>query len=189
MLIIDKEGAIEGGVYAIVDIVNWEVYIGETGALKGRADNYRRDLERRSGEVNEKLQKSYDMHRPLLWFSILCGNVKKQFDSTDNYRKLESFYIALMDEIGFLLYNDKQKQMTMDKLIGKYGLDTDITFLIENARLELNKEFENRFGYDCNLLKEMSCEEREEIWEKFLEIVKHDIKQNGQKSVYRISDK
>ena len=102
MLIIDKTDAIQGGVYIILDIVNWVVYIGETDNLKRRADNHRRDLNRNDGTANKMLQDSFNIGNGLLWMVIFYGNKSKKRDNIlvtfdkFQYRKIESFYIALL---------------------------------------------------------------------------------------------
>lgn len=187
MLVIDKTEANMGGVYVVVDIVNWDAYIGETGDLNGRADNYRRDLERRSGEVNRNLQELYDKGHPLLWHTVLYGNNEKYKDGSDNYRKLENFYIAVFNKYGFTLCNDKQRDMTIHNMTSMYSGDKEVDFLLTNAEKALDEDYKKRFGYMLGELCSKGPNEKKEIWDKFIEKVESDIRVSD-KSKYRISD-
>ena len=186
MLVIDKTEAKQGGVYVIIDVVHWMAYIGETGNLKGRADNYRRDLERQSGEVNDVVQACYNRRQPLLWHTLLYGNKEKYKHGTDNYTKLENFYIAVFKNYGFSMCNKKQRDMTLDVLKSKYGQDEEVNDLLKRYENALDEDYIRWFGHTISDLKNKSVKEREGIWKKYIEKVETDIHENA-KSVYRIS--
>ena len=160
MLVIDKAEAKQGGVYVIIDIVHWMAYIGETENLKGRADNYRRDLERQSGEANNAVQECNNRRQPLLWHTLLYGNKEKHKNGTDNYTKLENFYIAVFKKYGFSMCNKKQSNMTLDIVKEKYGQDEEVNDLLKRYENALDEDYISWFGYTIRDLKDKSVKKK-----------------------------
>lgn len=188
MLIIDKTDAIQGGVYIILDIVNWVVYIGETDNLKRRADNHRRDLNRNDGTANKMLQDSFNIGNGLLWMVIFYGNKSKKRDNIlvtfdkFQYRKIESFYIALLKNQGFKVFNEKQKESIINDFNKS---DEDIQYLLDESVNALNDDFYNRFGYTIVDIRNKNRDEKDAIWRHFVEKVYLDIA-NNDKTKYTV---
>lgn len=99
-----------GGIYAIMNIPEWKVYVGKAKTFNKRDHAFELD----KGIDSRKLQRDYDSGVEFIYMVLY---IKKDLadeqifirDKNDNdqLNELEQMYMTLLEEFGFDLYNEQ----------------------------------------------------------------------------------
>ncbi len=151
-----------GGIYLILNIIDWKAYVGQTVNFNNRDHIY--ELE--NGKDNTDFQRDYDEGTEFVYMIAYYYDPDKEIKKT-NINTYERMYMSLMENLGFSLYNiqcNNTDQARENRSINNLGVGTKF---YSDAEKEFNKDFKERFGIYPNELSENSNSRRKEALEYY----------------------
>lgn len=165
----------KGEIYAIINIVNKKVYVGETGNGEGRELTHAKNIfGLETGGSNKKLINEKENNSYCLVYLFSFDKEKGK----NYWYALETIYMYLFVKYGFELYNF-DKDCKKDNVNGRAKLFRNANVSnkeeLRNAIIEfLNKEEYNEKVYDINEISKIGEEEIEDsrkfvTWEELID--------------------
>lgn len=164
------------GIYAIANIIDMRIYIGQAQSLNSRCDSHYYDLIR--GADNARLQEDYNAGKELVFFTLEAGGWYSNTIKRDlNFLESMYCYIAIQEGLkeDESLYNANKNETIRcggeDYFKKKFKREHKSGKNFREKRAQIMKQFDtvfrDHFGKTAGELLELSREDREKIWDKY----------------------
>lgn len=148
----------QSGIYAIVNIMDSKVYVGQAKEFNNR-DHF---LQLKKGNDTKRLQADYDREKELVYFVLGNLNQETEWNDTD-LDSFEKMYMTIFEDLKFELYNcniqrkNREIESLEDFVKGQY----------HSAVESLNNDFLMRFGVKAKDVPKLTEGEKKERLEQY----------------------
>lgn len=194
------------GVYAILNLVQKKVYVGESMDLYQRLSDHIRNIMfglENNGTNNNLVRDAKENGRTFEAFPVLFApnydKNKKDAQRKHDWIIDETIYMYLFRKYGFELYNGEdgrdnvggERKFLIDNTIVGEDLDRELEGFLNKEKLpysicqveeELDKDLLKRFGKTLCELSTMTDEERQKVWNeraKAMTVATMELKEDG----------
>ena len=148
----------QSGIYAIVNIMDSKVYVGQAKEFNNR-DHF---LQLKKGNDTKRLQADYDREKELVYFVLGNLNQETEWNDTD-LDSFEKMYMTIFEDLQFELYNcniqrkDREIESLEDFVKGQY----------HSAVESLNNDFLMRFGVKAKDVPKLTEGEKKKMLDEY----------------------